>query len=86
MVRGKWFMDKMWDRHTNKNHLLSYYSLVDAVMLHHDVSYDPTLRHVDLCGKVNGKGIYHHFVTGNNMSTIHCYQARKRVRREMIIK
>ena len=47
-------------------------------MLHHDVSYDPTLLHLDLNGKVNNKGVYHHFVTGNNMSTLHCYQVRKK--------
>ena len=43
---------------------------VDAVMLHHDVSYDMTLRHVDLYVKVNYEGVYHHFVTGKNTSTL----------------
>ena len=53
------------------------YSLVDSVMLHHAVSYDPALRHVDLDGRVNDKGVYHYFVTGNNMSNLNCYQFLK---------
>ena len=57
-----------------KNHLLSNSSLVDAVMLHHAVAYDPTLRHVDLYGEVNGEGVYRHFVTSNNASILHFYQ------------
>ena len=40
-------------------------------MLHHAVSYDPNLRHLDLNGKVNYEGGYRHFVTGDNMSTLH---------------
>ena len=73
MVWGKWLTAQMWARYINKNHTLSYSSRVDAVILHHVISYDPTLRHVDLDGKVNGEGVYHHFLTGNDMSTLHCY-------------
>ena len=68
----------MWDRYINKNHPISDSSLVSDVMLHHAVSYDPTLRHVDLDIKVNGKGNYHHFVTGKNTSTLHRYQVCKK--------
>ena len=52
-VRGKCLMAQMWGHYINKNHPLSNSSLVDAVMLHHSVSYHPTLQHVDLYGKVN---------------------------------
>ena len=48
-------------------------------MLHHSVLYNTTLWHFDLNGKVNDKGIYRHFVTVKNMSTLHCYQVRKKV-------
>ena len=41
------------------------------------MSYDPTLRHLDINGKVNNEGVYHPFVTGKNMSTLHCYQFYK---------
>ena len=44
---------------------------VDYVMLHHDVSYNLTLRHVDLDVKVNDEGVYPHYVTGKNTSTLH---------------
>ena len=71
MVWGKYLGDKMWYHYTNKNHPISDYPLVDAVMLHHAMSYDPTLRHLDLNVKVNDKGVYNHFFTGNNMSTFH---------------
>ena len=81
MVWGKWLMDQMWANYINKNHHLSDYSLVDTVMLNYDVSYDPTLRHLDLDENVNGEGVYHHFVTGNNKSTL-----KKRVRRGITIK
>ena len=43
-------------------------------MLHHDVSYYLTLRHKDLDEKVNDNFIYQQFVTGNNTSTLKCYQ------------
>ena len=46
-------------------------------MLHHAVSYDPTRRHLDLYGKLNDQGIYHYFLTGNNMCTLHFYQVLK---------
>ena len=29
-----------------QNHTLSYASLVDSVISHHDMSYDPTLQHI----------------------------------------
>ena len=58
MVLGKWFTDQMWDRYINKNHPLSYLSLINALILHHDMSYDPTLRHVDHDRKVNDEGFY----------------------------
>ena len=61
----------MWDCHINKNHLLSYSSLVDAVMVHYSVSYDMTLHHIDLYGKLNDKGVYHRFMTSYKISTIH---------------
>ena len=67
----------MWAYYINKNHPLSYSSLVDAVMLNNDVSYDPIIQHLDINGKVNGKGAYCHFGTGNNISSIHCYQFHK---------
>ena len=70
----KWLMDQMRAGYINKKHHFSESSLFDAVILHHAVSYDPTLRHVDLYGKVNGDIFYHHFVTGNNTSTLHFYQ------------
>ena len=47
-------------------------------MLHHAVSYDPTLRHIDLNGKVNDETVYRRYLTGNNMSTIHSYQIHKK--------
>ena len=67
----------MWSHYISKNHPLSYISLVDAVMLHHAVLYNPNLRNLDLDGKVNDEGVYHNFVSGNNISTLHCYQVRK---------
>ena len=67
MVQGKWLTAQMWDRCTNKNNPLSDSSLVDDVVLHHAVSYDLNLRHLNIYGKVNDEGVYHHFVTGNNM-------------------
>ena len=42
------------------------------------MSYDLTPRHVDLYGRVNGKGVYCHFVTGNNTSNLHFYQFCKK--------
>ena len=53
LVWGKLLTAHMWARYINKNHLLLGASLVDAVMLHHDVSYDLILCHLDLDGKVN---------------------------------
>ena len=78
MVRCKWLMAQMWDHYINKNHPLSYSSLVDSVMLHHDVPYNLTICQLDLYGKFNDKGFHHHFVTGSNISTIHLYQVRKK--------
>ena len=43
-------------------------------MFNHDVSYDPTLRHLDLNWKGYEGGVYHTFVTGKNMSTLRRYQ------------
>ena len=71
MVRGKWLTARMLVRYTNKKYILSCISLIDAVMLHHAVSYDATLPHVELYGNLNFKGVYRHFVTGNNTSTLH---------------
>ena len=67
----------MWYRYINKNHPISDSPLVNSVLSHHAVSYDTTLRHVDLDGKVNGEGVYYDFVTGNNTSTLHCYQVHR---------
>ena len=75
---GKKLKDQMWDHYINRNHHISDYSLVDAMMLHHDVSYDPTICHIDLYGKVNDEGVYHNFMTGKNMSTLHWYQICKK--------
>ena len=63
MVWGKLLKAQMWDHYINKNNHISYSSLVDAIMLHHDVSYDPTIFHIDLYGKVNDEGVYYHFMT-----------------------
>ena len=71
MVRGKWLTAHIWAHYINNNHPLSDYFRVDAVMLHHAVSYDLDLWHLDLNEKVNDKGVYHNFVTGNNISTLH---------------
>ena len=68
----------MWAHYINNNHPPSYFLLVDAVMIHHAVSYDLTLRNLDLNVKVNDEGVYHHSVTGNNMSTLNCYQVCKK--------
>ena len=78
MVRFKFLTDQMWNRYINKNHPILDSSIFDAVILHHSVSFDPTLRHLDLDVKVNYEGIYHHFVIGKNISTLHCYQVRKK--------
>ena len=78
MVRGKWLTSQMWDCYINKNNHLSDSSLVDAVMLHRYVSYYSTIRNLELNENVNDEGFYHHFVTGNNMSTLHCYQVCKK--------
>ena len=43
-------------------------------MLRRSVLYDPTLRHKDLDGKINGKGVYHHKMIGNSTYTLHIYQ------------
>ena len=61
----------MWARYINKNHPLSDSPLVDDVILHYDVSYDPTLRNLDVNGKVNDEGAYNVFVTGHNIHTLH---------------
>ena len=71
MVWGKWSMAQMWARYINKNHPISDSSLVDAVILHHAVLYDLILQHLYINGNVNEGGVYHHFVTGNNMFTLH---------------
>ena len=68
----------MWDHYINNNHILSDYPLVGDTKLHHAVSYDLTLRNLDLYGKVNDEGVYHNFLTGNNMSTLCCYQVCKK--------
>ena len=70
-------MAHMWAGYINKNHPFSDASIIDATMLHHVVSHDPTLRHIDLDGNMNDEGVYHHYLTGKNMSTIHCYQVYK---------
>ena len=70
MVRGEWLTAYVWARYINKNHPLSYTSHVDAVMLYHAVPYDLTQRHLEVNGKVNDEGVYHHFMTGNNISTL----------------
>ena len=77
MVKGKLLTAHLWDRYTNKNHPILYFYLVNAMLLHHYVLYDLTLQHIDLYGNSNGKGVYHHFATGNNMSTLRCYQVCK---------
>ena len=75
---GKWLTAQMWDGYINKNHPLSDASPFDATMLHHDVSYDPTLRNIYLNVNMNDNGVYHHYLTGKNTSTIHCYQVQKK--------
>ena len=70
MVWVDWLTAQTWARYINKNHPISDSSLVDAVMLHHAVSYDTTLQHLDLNIKVNNKGVYHCFMTCNNMPTL----------------
>ena len=77
MVQGKWLTAQMWGRYINKNHPPSDYSLVGAMMLHHYMSYDPTLRHLELSVKLNNQGVYNHFLAGNNISTLYCYQIFK---------
>ena len=67
----------MWARYINKNYHLSYSSTFDAAIFHHAVSYDPTLRNVDLDGKVNNKGVYRHFVIGNNTYPLHFFHVHK---------
>ena len=57
-----------------QNNPLSYASLVDAVISYHDISYDPTLQHIEIDGKMNDKSFYHHYSTGRNRPTVHCYQ------------
>ena len=64
MVQGKCLVAPVWARYSNKSNTITYPSLVDAVLLHHAVLYHPNLRHLDLNGKLNGKGIYHNFLTG----------------------
>ena len=78
LVHGKWLMAHRWDYYINNNHILSYSSIVESAMLHHDVSYYPTIWHLDLYGKVNGEGVYHHFVTGKNTSTAQLYHVCKK--------
>ena len=73
MVLGKWLTDQMCSCYIKKNHPISDSSLVDAVMLHHAVSYDPTLRQLDLSGKVIDVGVYQFVFTGKNNSNLHCY-------------
>ena len=77
-VWGKRLTAQMWALYINRNHPLSDYPLVDAVMLHHAVSYDWNPQNLDLSEKVNDEGVYHHFLTGNNMSTLHFYQVCKK--------
>ena len=74
----KWLTDHMWYCYINKNHIPSDSPLVDAVMLHHTVSYDLTLRHIDIYGKVNDQGVYCHFFIRNNTSTLHCFEVWKK--------
>ena len=74
MVRGKWLTAQMWAHYIKKNHHISDSSVVDAVILYDAVSYDPTLRNLDLNGKMNDKGVHKHFITANNMSTLHCHK------------
>ena len=38
LVRVKWLTAQVWARYINKTNPISDSSLVDAVMLHHDVS------------------------------------------------
>ena len=44
LVRGKWLKDHMWDRYINNNHRFSDASLVDYLMLHHDVSTNNEIK------------------------------------------
>ena len=78
LVWSKWFTYQMWEYCIKNNHPLSDASLVDAAMLHNNMLYYPTLRHIDINIKVDDEGVYHHYFTGGNMSTIHCYQVRKK--------
>ena len=85
MVWGKLLKAQMWDHYINKNNHISDSSLVDAMMLYHDVSYDPTICHIDLYGKVNDDGVYHHFMTGKIRLLSTDIRFAKRVRRGMTI-
>ena len=78
MLWGKWLKSQMWASYINKNHPLLDSPLVDVVIIHHAASYDPTLQQLYLRAKVNDEGVYHHFLTGNNMSTLHCYQVHNK--------
>ena len=78
LVPGKCLTSYMWSRYIKKNHIISYAYFVDATMLHNAVSYDLRLWHLDLDRKVDNQGVYHHFVTGKYMSTLHFYQVCKR--------
>ena len=46
LVLGKWLTDHMWGHCVNKNHTLSYSSLVDTAMLHHSVSNNNKIKTV----------------------------------------
>ena len=72
-------MAQMWDRYINKNHTIYDASLVDYGMLHQAVSYDPNQIHINLYGKNNDKGVYHNYLTEDNMSIIQFYQVRKKI-------
>ena len=86
MVWGKWLTDQMWARYINNNHPFSDSSLVDAVMLHHAVSYDPTLRNLYLNGTLIDEGIYHHFLTGKNILLSTDIRFKQRARQGMTMK
>ena len=44
LIWGKWLTSQIWARYINKNHPISYDSLVDAAMLHHDASTNNEIK------------------------------------------
>ena len=80
LIQGKWLTSQMWDGYIHKNHPFSDASLVDSDMSHHDLSYDPNLRHIEIYGRVDYEGVYHHYLTGKICLISTSVRFKKRVR------